>query len=210
MESKRLARIGAMLLALGLALFLMPGAFPTKADSAPNGEGPPVSAPSAGDPPAALGEVPRTVAHGSLAIDAERQALRRAALHDPSAQVAGNAIVALARLHALAGDRELEGLLDDPRLRVRQEVALGLGRAGRPASVRTLAKRLDAEEADAAAILVFAIAMIGGNEAREVLAAYGQRFATGAPGWLMSLQRMVGTGALRVTQGDGPRRLPGR
>lgn len=56
-------------------------------------------------------------------------ALRGAALGATDPLVAGNAIRALGRLDAVAGDPALLGLMRDARLRVRQEVVLALGRS---------------------------------------------------------------------------------
>lgn len=93
------------------------------------------------------------------ADDSAVAALREAALRAPDPLVAGNAIRALGRLHAVASPPDLLGLLDDPRQRVRQEMIRALGRGGGP---------------DAVGILLDCVASVADEERPLVLAALGE------------------------------------
>lgn len=73
--------------------------------------------------------------------------LRIAALHSRDALVAGNAVRALGRLGRVVDDVRLLALLEDERLRVRQEVVLALGLSGDTRAVGPLEHFL--EQADA-------------------------------------------------------------
>jgi HEAT repeat protein len=97
--------------------------------------------------------------------------LRRAALESKDPLVAGNALLALGRLRAVAGDDELTALLDDPRQRVRQDAVKALGLSGDQAQVATLAPLLSTADASLRPLVIQALGQLGGERATALLTA---------------------------------------
>ena len=95
--------------------------------------------------------------------------LRQAALGSPDPLVAGNALRALGRLRAVARDPELCNLVHDPRLRVRQEAVMALGRSDYEPAVVDLALLLERRDPELRPLVIQALAGIGGARARTLL-----------------------------------------
>lgn len=104
----------------------------------------------------------RHAGHDDIAL------MRRLALGSPDPLTAGNAIRALARLGAVAGDLELTALLEDPRLRVRQEVVVALGRSGDRGAVEELEPLLEGG-ATLRPLVIQALGRLGGARALALL-----------------------------------------
>lgn len=98
--------------------------------------------------------------------------LRWVALEAEHPLVAGNAVRALGRLRAVAGDAALVELIADPRPRLRQETVLALGRSGDPAAVDVLAPLLEGEGADLRTLAIQALGELRCDRAWTVLAAH--------------------------------------
>lgn len=95
--------------------------------------------------------------------------LRRVALGSSDPLVAGNAVRALGRLGAVAGEVDLLRLLSDRRPRVRQEIVMALGASGDPRVLDDLAPMLVAEDPSIRTLAIQAIGRIGSPRARELL-----------------------------------------
>jgi len=97
--------------------------------------------------------------------------LRYAALRSPDPLVAGNAVRALGRLCALSGDPDLEALLADPRLRVRQETILALGQSADPAAAELLLPFLESPDPDLRPLAIRALGSLGADAGRAAVTA---------------------------------------
>jgi hypothetical protein len=130
----------------------------------------PPSSPWTGSPPKQQSEVAAFVTACKAATDADRTQLRAMARqHDPL--VAGNAIAALGRLHAVHGDPELIAMLHDPRPRVRSEVVLALGNSAEPSMQAHLQPLLTDGDQATAMLAVQALVQLGVREPVAALAA---------------------------------------
>ena len=98
--------------------------------------------------------------------------LRFAALTSPDPLVVGNALGALGLLRAVAGDRELCALLGDPRLRVRQELVVALGKSGDPSVVELLTPCLERSEPQLRPLVIQALGRLDCADARAALEGY--------------------------------------
>ncbi len=96
-------------------------------------------------------------------------ALRYAATRSPDPLVVGNALRALGRLGAFAGDAELEALLTDERQRVRQEAVIALGYSGSASAVERLAPLAEERDPLLRPLVLQALGRLGGEHARIVL-----------------------------------------
>jgi HEAT repeat protein len=83
--------------------------------------------------------------------------------------VAGNAIRALGRLNAFADNPELVALIDDSRLRVRQETVVALGLSGNAEMVDRLLPVLEERENGLRHLAIQALGRLGGPIARQKL-----------------------------------------
>lgn len=111
------------------------------------------------------------------AADPER--LERWALEAPDASVAGRAVRELGLLGRCRVDSRLLRLLDDARLRVRQEVVVALGRSGDRRGVDLLARYLTPEADPRMQTLALeALGRLGGPAARGLLEAFLARERT--------------------------------
>jgi HEAT repeat protein len=95
--------------------------------------------------------------------------LRHAATQSSDPLVAGNAMRALGRLGAFAGDAELEAMLADERQRVRQEAVIALGQSGSPSAVERLLPLLEEDDPMLRPLVLQALGRLGGDKARAVL-----------------------------------------
>jgi hypothetical protein len=138
--------------------------------------GEPIDVRSGRSPPGhgALGFVsgnPRTKAEfRHAAAIGDEPALRRLALTAEDPVCAGNAVRALGRLRAVAGDPDLVGLLDDPRPNVRDQLILALGSSGRPEAIELLEPLLRASDRKVRILATQAVGDIGGPRADTLLA----------------------------------------
>jgi HEAT repeat protein len=97
-------------------------------------------------------------------------ALRYAATKSDDPLVVGNALRALGRLGAFAGDAELEALLTDERQRVRQEAVIALGYSGSgAAAVERLVPLVEERDPMLRPLALQALGRLGGEQARDVL-----------------------------------------
>ncbi len=97
-------------------------------------------------------------------------ALRYAATKSADPLVVGNALRALGRLGAFAGDAELEALLTDERQRVRQEAVIALGYSGSgAAAVEQLVPLVEERDPMLRPLVLQALGRLGGEQARDVL-----------------------------------------
>jgi hypothetical protein len=96
-------------------------------------------------------------------------ALRDVALTAQSPLAAGNAVRALGRLHAVAKDADLVKLLDDPRVRVRDELILALGESRDTSAIELLEPLVRAQDEHLRVLAIHAIGRIGGETARRML-----------------------------------------
>ncbi len=113
----------------------------------------------------------REVIHSTRSAGTERvPELRRAALNSDDCIVVGNALQALARLGAFARDAELLRLIEDPRLRVRQEAIRAAGISGHSSAVEPLERAL-AGGAPIRPLVIEALGRIGGRPSAEILEA---------------------------------------
>ena len=83
--------------------------------------------------------------------------------------IVGNAVRALGRLRAVAGDAALLALLSDDRMRVRQELVIALGVSGERHSVKALADVLETADAGLRPLVIQALGRLGGDRARSIL-----------------------------------------
>jgi hypothetical protein len=97
-------------------------------------------------------------------------ALRDVALTAESPLAVGNAVRALGRLGAVAKDRDLLKLLNDPRGRVRDEFILALGESGDASALALLEPLVRAGDEHVRVLAIRAIGRIGGEKARRMLA----------------------------------------
>lgn len=97
--------------------------------------------------------------------------LRKMALDAADPLVAGNAIRALGRLHAVARDSEILELLGDRRLRVRQELVIALGDSGDARVVKSLSPLLRNRDPALRPLVLQALGKLGGRRARRHLRA---------------------------------------
>jgi len=95
--------------------------------------------------------------------------LRSVALSSGDPLVAGNALRALGRLHAVARDPELIALVDDERPRVRQELVFALGESGYEPAVGDLLPLLDDDDLTLHPLVLHALGRLGGARARARL-----------------------------------------
>jgi len=98
-------------------------------------------------------------------------ALRDAALRAQDISVASNAIRALSRLGAIAGDAELQALVDDDRPRVRHEAVIALGQSGDASAVGLLTPLLESQDATLRNLALQALGRLGGGVAERHLRA---------------------------------------
>jgi HEAT repeat protein len=96
-------------------------------------------------------------------------ALRHAATKSDDPLVVGNALRALGRLGAFAGDAELEALLADERQRVRQEAVIALGYSGSAGAVERLVPLAEERDPMLRPLVLQALGRLGGEQARAVL-----------------------------------------
>jgi HEAT repeat protein len=87
--------------------------------------------------------------------------LRDVALRSPDPLVAGNALRALGGIVSIAGDEELTALLVDPRLRLRQEAVIALGRSRDPAALPLLEEVLERGEPETAPLAQYGVNHLG-------------------------------------------------
>jgi HEAT repeat protein len=120
-------------------------------------------------------DVQRVVGFCTAAERSQLPGLRRAALESPDPLVVGNALRALGRLRAVAGDAELVALLDDPRARVRHETIVALGHSGEASAVPRLAPVLEGEDPAARQLALQALGRLDDPAARAVLEGYAPR-----------------------------------
>lgn len=86
--------------------------------------------------------------------------LRHLALHSKDPLVAGNAIRALGRLGLVAGDEEWTALLDDPRMRVRQEIVRALGQSKDPRVAAVLHRMSNGNDPTLRTIAIHSLAQL--------------------------------------------------
>jgi HEAT repeat protein len=98
-------------------------------------------------------------------------ALRRVALAERDPVCAGNAIRALGRLRAVAGDVDLLRLLHDGRENVRDQVIVALGQSGRAETIDVLEPFLRAPDAKTRILAGQAVGDLGGSKADAILKA---------------------------------------
>jgi hypothetical protein len=96
--------------------------------------------------------------------------LRLAALESDDPYVVGNAIHALGILGRVAGDRELIAMIDDPRLRVRQELVRSLGASSDVSAVAVLGRVIAGDDPTLRPLALQALGRLGGDEARRLIA----------------------------------------
>lgn len=97
--------------------------------------------------------------------------LRQVALTATHSAVVGACLSALGRLDAVVGDDALLGLLDDPRLRVRQDVVTALGHSRDARALEVLAGAAAASDAALRPLVIQAMGRIGGTRACDLLRA---------------------------------------
>lgn len=177
-RSVRLAALPAVLLLIGLAIFHDGDGPRLPIAAAPLPAGPPAPSGASGVERRSFPMVATTPAELRRVVHFCRSTgpqdldeLRQAALHSPDALVAGNALRALGRLGAVAGDQQILALLDDSRLRVRQELVLALGSSGAASAVSVLTPLLQGSDLEVRPLVVRSLARIGGPEARRALEA---------------------------------------
>jgi len=105
--------------------------------------------------------------------------LRHVALRSPDPLVVGNALSALGRLGALVGDGELCALLGDPRIRVRQEAIVALGKSSDASVVVLLTPFLEQSDPKLRPLVIQALGRLDCAAARAALEGYASG-ATGA------------------------------
>ena len=101
--------------------------------------------------------------------------LRQVALTATHPAVVGACLVALGRLDAVVGDDALLALLDDPRLRVRQDVVTALGHSRDARALEVLAGAAAASDAALRPLVIQAMGRIGGARACDLLRALAAR-----------------------------------
>lgn len=114
-------------------------------------------------------EVRQVVHYARDAASEDIATLTHMATRSEDPLVAGNAIRALGRLNALAGDPELVALINDSRLRVRQETVIALGLSGNAEMVDHLLPVLEEEENGLRHLAIQALGRLGGPVARKRL-----------------------------------------
>lgn len=97
------------------------------------------------------------------------QELRDTALHATDPLAVSNALRALGRLGAMAGDVELAALLNDSRPRVRDETILALGESGGESSAALLRPLVRSEDPKTRTLAIRALSRLGGDTARAEL-----------------------------------------
>jgi HEAT repeat protein len=95
--------------------------------------------------------------------------LRGLALHATDPLVAANALRGLSRLGAVADDAEILALVEDPRIRVRQEVIRALGESGSATALGTLIRQIDVEDPRLRLLVIQALGRLGDRAARKPL-----------------------------------------
>jgi HEAT repeat protein len=120
-------------------------------------------------------EVRAVVAFCDAPGDGDRAALLEVALRFSDPLCAGNALRALGNLDAVAGDPRLLALADDPRPRVRHELARALGKSRRPQAVRALGRLLSHEDRTVRLLAIQSLGRCGGEEAERLLAGLAER-----------------------------------
>jgi hypothetical protein len=180
-------RTATIVLTAGAALTAAWLVLSSRPDSeVPEAQGPVARVAAEEQEPTAIA-VPRTFPHLEPATPAEARAvvefsrsaepgdlaeLRRAALTAKSALTVGNAVRALGRLRAFHHDAELLKLLDDPRLRVRQEAVRALGSSGDASVVDLLEAVLRDTDTDGSVrhVAIDALGRLPGPRPRALLA----------------------------------------
>ena len=99
----------------------------------------------------------------------DRAILTDIALRAQDALVCGNAIRALGRLEAFCSDAELLALMNDARMRVRQDAVVASGLDGGVESIPFLERVLQGEDATLRTLAIEALGQIGGDQAERLV-----------------------------------------
>ena len=114
-------------------------------------------------------DVRRVVRVCRNAEPSDAASLRALAVGSPDPLIAGNAIRALGRLGEFTGDAAYRQLVDDPRLRVRQEAIIALGHSCDRGAIGVLQTVLDERDPRFRPLAIQALGATGGKRARAAL-----------------------------------------